>query len=423
MLGSNDIPDLLERICRRGNMISERAVSVKRDDFEVRIHVGIDPDSIEEWDSLFQGTLIRKSSIALTTRSQMDGFSFYTLSVWCRNQIVLLLPLFETSYNIFDFAADAVPMRALKKGLKGLRGARGTVGSVKILGCGFVEEDKGHVGVRPGASPEETEIAWRVGLEALEIFARSVSARFISFLNFTIDGLHGFPLKALDEYVPFEGQALGAVSTTMNSIGEYFETLSKATRRDVRRKLKTRDSIKVVEVKDPTPYLDTIYRLYRETIARSASVLGVHSREYFNEICKVDDRAFYKLYFHNDTLVAFNLLIDEREYLYDKYFCMDETIGRSLNLYFVSWVENVESCIRRRISSYIAGTAAEELKKRLGSTLDPSFILLKSTSRPVQRLVRSAAKYLTKDIASRCDDDGSINMERLLVAEPKVANV
>jgi hypothetical protein len=59
----------------------------------------------------------------------------------------------------------------------------------------------------------------------------------------------------------------------------------------------------------------------------------------------------------------------------DKFFCMDYGIGRKYNLYFLSWLENIRTCVERKIPVYYAGQGTEEVKAHLGATFIPSYIL------------------------------------------------
>jgi hypothetical protein len=123
--------------------------------------------------------------------------------------------------------------------------------------------------------------------------------------------------------------------------------------------------------------LDRIYKLYLETAARSPLKFGVHNRLFFERICERVPDAEYTLYFVQEELVAFNLLVVKQEALVDKYFCMDHEIGRKHNLYSLSWLENIRTCVELKIPIYHSGQGAENIKGHLGATFIPSFILFK----------------------------------------------
>ena len=109
---------------------------------------------------------------------------------------------------------------------------------------------------------------------------------------------------------------------------------------------------------------------------------GAHNRLFFEKICERVPGAEYTLYFVQEELAAFNLLVVKQEAMVDKYFCMDHELGRKYNLYVLSWLENIRTCVEQKIPLYYAGQGAEKTKAHLGATFIPSFILFKHR-RPV----------------------------------------
>jgi hypothetical protein len=135
--------------------------------------------------------------------------------------------------------------------------------------------------------------------------------------------------------------------------------------------------VRVIRSRAIAPFLDRIYELYLDTVERSPLAFGMHNRLFFEKICERVPGAEYALYFVQEELAAFNLLIVRPEAMVDKYFCMDYELGRKYNLYVLSWLENVRSCVEQKIPLYHAGQGAEETKAHLGATLVPSVILFK----------------------------------------------
>jgi predicted N-acyltransferase len=168
---------------------------------------------------------------------------------------------------------------------------------------------------------------------------------------------------------------------------EFLAGFSRATRKDLRRKMRASHEVRVVRSRDISPFLDRIYRLYLETVARSPVTFGVHKRLFFEMICERVEGAEYRLYFVQEELAAFNLLVVKQEAMVDKYFCMDYGLGRKYNMYVLSWLENVRTCVEQGIPLYYAGQGAEKTKAHLGATLIPSYILFKHRLPVVDRLL------------------------------------
>ena len=71
----------------------------------------------------------------------------------------------------------------------------------------------------------------------------------------------------------------------------------------------------------------------------------------------------------------------------DKYFCMDYELGRKYNLYVLSWLENIRTCVERKIPLYYTGQGAEKTKAHLGATFIPSFLLFKHRQPVIDRFL------------------------------------
>jgi predicted N-acyltransferase len=185
------------------------------------------------------------------------------------------------------------------------------------------------------------------------------------------------PGDAFKKYNRVQFRSCAQLPINFDSMEEYLSRLSGAARKDLRRKMRVAPEVRVIRSRDISPFLDRVYKLYLEAVARGPLALGMHNRLFFEKICERVPGAEYTLYFVQEELIAFNLLVVKKEAMVDKFFCMDYVLGRKYNLYVLSWLENIRTCVELKIPIYYAGQGAEKAKAHLGATFIPSFILFK----------------------------------------------
>ena len=172
----------------------------------------------------------------------------------------------------------------------------------------------------------------------------------------------------------------------------YAARLSPGARKDMRRKLRVQDRVRVELRREIDDVLPRVMGLYAETRARADLALETLTPDYFRAVlAQMDGRATMVLYWQGEDLLAANLLIAQGETLIDKYFCMEAVRGRALNLYFLSWFTNVRLCLETGCTRYVAGQAAEDIKRRLGSRLSGSAHYFRHRNRLCHALLTLAA--------------------------------
>jgi len=224
-----------------------------------------------------------------------------------------------------------------------------------------------------------------MALGALQILATERKSDVVVFYNFNHHAkLPGQVLKKFNR-VPWLPCA--RLPITFNSLEEYLSSLSRAARKDLRRKMRVSNKVRVVRSRNISPYLERIYRLYLDTVERGPTAFGVHNRLFLEKFCEKVPNAEYMLYFVQEELVAFNLLLVKQEVMTDIFFCMDYELGRKYNLYVLSWLENLRTCLEKKIPFYQAGQGAEKTKAHMGATFIPSLILFKHRLTVYDRLL------------------------------------
>ncbi|HEX3699761.1 MAG TPA: GNAT family N-acetyltransferase [Phenylobacterium sp.] len=178
----------------------------------------------------------------------------------------------------------------------------------------------------------------------------------------------------------------------------YLARLSGSTRKDMRRKLKALEGLRIEVVHDVGDLEPRLLELYRQTRERSDLQFEDLTGAYFTGVLKaMGECALVVLYWAGEELIGFNLLLQDRVTLLDKFFCMETTRGPAANLYFVSWFTNVRLCLERGLTRYQSGQAAYENKLRLGSRLLGADMYFRHRRPLVNRALGWAAPLLADD--------------------------
>ena len=285
------------------------------------------------------------------------------LSFYCR--------LFETRFDLSAFVEGWI-----KKSLKAAGRLIPSVFHPRVLGVGLVEGEWSEIGIDPNLDEGTLDAACTMALSALQTLAAELKSDLVVFYNFNQYGK--LPGEVFKKFNRVQYRSYARLPINFNSMEEYLGGLSRGARKDLRRKMRVAPEVRVIRSRDISPYLDRIYALYLETVGRSPMALGAHNRLFFEKICEIVPGAEYVLYFVHEELVAFNLLVVNQQAMVDIYFCMDFDLGRKYKLYFLSWFENVRTCVERKIPFYCAGQGTEKTKAHLGATVCPELYFIQA---------------------------------------------
>lgn len=351
-------------------LLSAKEPKLAAETFSVELHSKLDSIPKADWERLLPTLPDSYAMVALNQHCGVDGFNFYSLVVKAEQTPILYLPLFSTEYNMLE-SYNGIGKNLLRP----LAQRWPQLLALRALGIGFVEGEWGETGYDRKLSEPLLLAAWQLAEEALEQLAQSLQAGLIGFVDFKEDNLRNIPMEIRARYTPVSSYPYGVLPLDFRSLEGYLAQLSKATRKDLRRKLKAAAQLELRYTAEPSPTeLQRIYTLYLETVARSDSRFGVQGFRYFQEACQNEPGATYALYYHQGRLIGFNLLASKNQTLVDKYFGMEQETGKAMNLYFISWLENLRYCLDHSFDAYLAGPAAESLKIRLGAKMFPTWI-------------------------------------------------
>lgn len=177
-------------------------------------------------------------------------------------------------------------------------------------------------------------------------------------------------------YVMLEGQALAWVPIDFASGDEYLSRLSSGRRKNIRRKLRSRADldIEVVHTGDARFHDETtlaqFYALFDNVYAQSEIHFDRLSAAFFRDILQdAGSGGVVFIYRHAGQMIGWNLCYEHGGKLIDKYIGFAYPQAREHNLYFVSWMHNLDYARQRGLTHYVAGWTDPEVKSFLGASM------------------------------------------------------
>jgi hypothetical protein len=331
--------------------------------------------------------------LSLLQESGIDGFNLRSIVVSKDDAPILLLPLFETRFDLSTFVEGWI-----KQSLKVAGRLFPSLFQPRILGVGLLVGESSEIGMDPQIDAGTLESAFKMAFDALQRLAAELKSDIVALYNFS--HYSGLPAEVLNTFHRAKCQSCARMPIDFKNLEEFLARLSRAARKDLRRKMRTAPEVRVIRTRNISPFLDRIYNLYRATVERSPMAFGAHNRLFFEKICERVPGAEYTLYFVREELAAFNLLVVKQEAMVDKNFCMDYELGRKYNLYVLSWLENIRTCVERGIPLYEAGQGVEKTKAHLGAALIPMYLLFKHRQPVIHRFL-VASPAMSEKVLSR----------------------
>ncbi|WP_369927063.1 GNAT family N-acetyltransferase [Xanthomonas sp. NCPPB 2632] len=172
-------------------------------------------------------------------------------------------------------------------------------------------------------------------------------------------------------YIIVEGQALAYVPIDFTSIDDYLGRLSASRRKNLRRKLRSRDKLQVATLATGEAFaaddtVDAFYALFENVYAQSEVHFDKLSREFFAAVLR-DPGGHVFTYRVDGELIGWNLCYEHDGKLLDKYVGFAYPVAREMDLYFVSWFVNLEFALQRGLRFYVAGWTDPAVKASLGA--------------------------------------------------------
>jgi len=179
---------------------------------------------------------------------------------------------------------------------------------------------------------------------------------------------------------------------------EYFRTLSKATRKDLRRKFRKAErapKIEMVVMNDVTPFVDEIYPLYLAVHERSPLKFETLTKDYFRAIAqRMPERARFFIWRQSNKIVAFSFCRVCGDEIYDECIGLDYSVALDLHLYFYTLRDIISWGVQQRLKYYYSNPLNYEPKLHLDCELVPLDLYVMHTNPLLNPIFRRALKYL-----------------------------
>lgn len=338
---------------------------------DAHIHAGVRTIPRAAWDALFPGEAESWAYYAACEASPPPAFAFSAIAVHAGDELIAAAPIFSLTYRL-DTPLQG-QWRALGDWL-----ARTFPRYVKlpVMGLGSPLADRCHIGLAPGLTAGQTRAAVDVLLAGLEAHAAAEGVEILALKDIADRDLPHLDAALTAARFTRVGSLPVAVLdlSSFKSEDAYLASLSSATRKDIRRKLKGAGAIRIEERHDIADVEARIVELYDSTRGQSGFDYGDFEKlspGYFRDVVQsLDANAVTFLYWLGDDLIGFNLCFVEKGRMIDKFIGMQYPVARDHNLYVLSWMTNVRYCLKHGIALMQTGQTAYSSKLRFGSRLD-----------------------------------------------------
>jgi predicted N-acyltransferase len=317
---------------------------------------------------------------------------------------------FEHHYLLIEDDAGEVraiqPVFFLRQNLvEGVRGkVRSIVGTIRKMFPRFLTMRVLMVGCGAGAGDlgtcdeEDEPFAAKALQLSLRTYARQNKASLVVFKDFSANYRSALEVLHSGSYGRIPSMPMTRLSLRYKNWDEYFGTLSKATRKDLRRKFRKAErapKLKMEVLTDVTPFVDEIYPLYLAVHERSPLKFETLTKEYFRAVGQqMPDHARFFIWRQNDKVVAFSFCLVCGDAIYDECIGLDYEVALDLHLYFYTLRDIVSWALQQRLKYYYSNPLNYEPKLHLDCELVPLDLYVMHTNPLLNPIFRRVLKYL-----------------------------
>jgi predicted N-acyltransferase len=318
------------------------------------------------------------------------GFEHHYLALGTRSGDVLAIqPVFFVRQNLVEGVPGKIRsiVDAIRKVFPRFLTMR-----VLMVGCGAGTGDL-------GVCDEKDEPWMANALQAtLRIYAKRNKASLVVFKDFPADYRSALGTLVSNDYARIPSMPMTRLSLGYANWDEYFSTLSKATRKDLRRKFRKTErapTIKMEVVNDVTPFVDEIYPLYLAVHERSQLKFETLTKEYFRAVGqRMPEHARFFIWRQNGKIVAFSFCLVCGDAIYDECIGLDYSVALDLHLYFYTLRDIISWALQQGLKYYYSNPLNYEPKLHLDCELVPLDLYIMHTNPLLNPIFRRVIKYL-----------------------------
>lgn len=336
------------------------------------------------WARSFSDTWKDSHYYDLIEQTMRRGFHYRYLLVFDENDRALALqPLLLASQDL-AISAGARLARFVAK--VRARWPRFLESRVALAGCLVGEGKLGAI--------EPDSIVPGLVAEAVEKYASTVGISLVGFKDFPANLRSAFSGLKPAGYVRVGGFPPLILDLDFGSFEEYVTNrLSRATRRNLRRKLRVADNalpaITFEVWTDAEQIIDEIYPLYLAVAETSAIRFEIFTREYFLEAGrKMPGKFRYFIWRQRSRAVAFSFCTIWDGTLYDNDIGLDYSVAYELNLYYLTFRDLLNWALINGLRHYASAPFSYDPKLRLRLKPEPVDVYVKHTSLWLNPLIK-----------------------------------
>jgi predicted N-acyltransferase len=347
-----------------------------------------------DWDRCFPGEPENWAFYRACERAGPPGFSWYYVAVRHDGRLIAVAPAFGTGYRL-----DTTVQGAWKRITSRLYRLAPALLTLRLLALGSPVAEICHLGFAPEvAEANKPDLLSRM-LQTLQRFA--VQQRYgllgIKDASSADDTLWDDVLTP-NGFTRLPGLPTALLDLPYRTLRDYLGSLSRATRKDMRRKAKAFEGVRIERRTSIEDVIGEVSRLYEETVAHSDLQFECLPPDYFQELLRsLTPNANVFLYWAENKLIAFNFVIEVGDRLIDKYIGMDYKVVKKYNTYFNTWLCNVIYCIDHGIPVYQSGQAFYGPKLRLGCRLQPNWQYFRHRNMAMNVILQLVARFVRLD--------------------------